>query len=49
MSMDKYKRRPPVLRLRDKVLVMCGGETEEIYFNHYKNRHKKDLQNISIQ
>ena len=49
MSIDKYKRRPPVLRLRDKVLVMCGGETEEIYFNHYKNRHKKDLQNISIK
>jgi hypothetical protein len=28
---------------------MCGGETEEIYFNHYKNKHKKDLQNISVK
>jgi predicted nucleic acid-binding protein len=28
---------------------MCGGETEEIYFNHYKSRHKRDLQNISVK
>jgi predicted ATP-dependent endonuclease of OLD family len=28
---------------------MCGGETEEIYFNHYKTKHKKDLENINIK
>ena len=49
MSRDKYKRKPPVMQIRDKVLIMCGGETEEIYFNHYKNKHKSDLQNISIK
>jgi len=49
MSRDKYKRKPPLMQIRDKVLIMCGGETEEIYFNHYKNKHKSDLQNISIK
>jgi hypothetical protein len=28
---------------------MCGGETEEIYFNHYKDKHKRDLQSVSIK
>jgi hypothetical protein len=28
---------------------MCGGETEEIYFNYYKAKHKKDLVNVSIK
>lgn len=49
MSTDKYKRRPPGLHVRDRVLVMCSGETEEVYFNHYKNKHKRDLQNVSIK
>lgn len=49
MKKDKYSRKPPAMQMRDKVLVMCGGETEEIYFNHYKSRHKKDLENVSIK
>ena len=49
MSRDKYKRKPPLLPIRDRVLVMCGGQTEGIYFNHYKSRHKKDLENINIK
>ena len=49
MSRDKYKRRPPVMQIRDRVLIMCGGETEEIYFNYYKNKHKNDLKNISVK
>jgi len=46
---DKYNRRPPVLPIRDKVIVICSGETEEIYFNFYKNKHKNELKNISIK
>jgi len=49
VSTDKYRRKPPALQIRDKVLIMCGGETEEIYFNHFKNKHKRDLRNISIK
>ena len=49
VSRDKYKRRPPVMQIRDKVLIMCGGETEEIYFNHYKEKHKNDLKNVSVK
>ena len=46
---DKYNRRLPVLPIWNKVLIMCGGETEEIYFNHYKNKHKNDLKNINVK
>ena len=49
MSRDKYKRLPPALSIRDKMLVMCSGETEEIYFNYYKYKYKKNLQNISVK
>ena len=49
MSKDKYSRRPLGLLLRNKVLIMCSGETEEIYFSHFKNTYKRDLQNISIK
>ena len=49
MSRDKYKRRPPALQIRDRVLIMCGGETEKIYLNYYKNKNKRNLQNISIK
>ena len=49
MKKDKYNRRPPVLPIRDKVIVICSGETEEIYFNFYKNKHKNELKNISIK
>jgi len=49
VSKDKYRRKSPIMQLRDKVLIMCGGETEEIYFNHYKTKHKKDLENINIK
>ena len=49
MGKDKYRRKPPVMEIRNKVLIMCGGETEEIYFNQYKDKHKRDLQNISIK
>ena len=48
MSKDKYsRRRLPKKELRDKVLIMCSGETEEIYFNHFKNKGK--LNNVSIK
>ena len=49
MSRDKYMRKPPTRRIRDRVLVMCGGETEEIYFNFYKAKHKSNLNNVSIK
>ena len=49
MSRNKYMRKPPARRIRDRVLVMCGGETEEIYFSYYKAKHKNDLKNVSIK
>ena len=49
MGIDKYRRKPPAMDVRNKVFIMCGGETVEIYFNQYKNKHKRDLQNINIK
>ena len=49
MNRDKYERRSPALPIREKVLVMCSGETEEEYFNYFKYKHKRNLQNISVK
>ena len=49
MSRDKYRRRPSMLPIRDKVLIMCSGKTEENYFNHFKDKHKRNLQNVSVK
>ena len=49
MRKGKFDRKPPALRIRDKVLIMCGGETEEIYFNHFKSMHKNVLQNVNVK
>ena len=49
MDKDKYRRKNPVMQTRDRVIIMCGGETEEIYFNHYKDKHKNELKNISVK
>ena len=35
MGRDKYNRRPPVLPIRDKVLIMCGGQTEVKHGKNY--------------
>ena len=45
----KYTRQSPMRQIRNRVLVMCSGETEEIYFKYYKTRHKKDLENVNIK
>ena len=49
MRKGKFDRKPPAKQIRDKVLVMCGGETEEIYFNHFKELHKNDLHNVNVK
>ena len=38
--MSKYQRKAPKRQLRDRVLILCGGQTEEIYFNKFKEKHK---------
>lgn len=47
--MHKYKRKVPSLELRDKVLILCGGKTEEIYFNKFKQQYKTTLKNVTVK
>lgn len=46
MSSDKYRRKKSTLSIRNKVLILCSGETEERYFKFIKN--KKRLTNVSV-
>ena len=48
MSRDNYYRRRPVKALRNKVLVLCGGESERLYFEHYKAK-LKTLKNVTVE
>ena len=47
--MGKYKRKPPKRQLRDKVLILCGGKTEEIYFNKFKQKYRGGLNNVTVK
>ena len=47
--MSRYQRKPPKLILRDKVLILCGGQTEEIYFNNFKKKYKDSLDNVTVK
>jgi len=49
MSKDKYRRRAPALRLKNRVLVMCSAQTEETYFKLFKEKHKSDLRNVIVE
>lgn len=49
MKKDKYSRNPSLKRLKNRVLILCGGETEEIYFNNFKLKYKKRLENIVVK
>lgn len=49
MGINKYKRQTPRFEIRDKVLILCSGETEEIYFNNFKKKCKLSLDNVSVK
>ena len=47
--MSKYKRKSPNRDLRNKVLILCGGKAEEIYFNKFKQTYKDGLSNVTVK
>ena len=51
-KMDKYKRQQTNRALKNKVLVLCGGKTEEVYFkllvNHLRDNKSTTFGNITI-
>lgn len=48
MSRDNYHRKRPAKILRNKVLVLCGGESERLYFSHYKAK-LRTLKNVTVE
>lgn len=42
MGLGKYKRKQPNLVVRDQIYIVCGGDTEQIYFKNFcKKYHDK--------
>jgi len=48
MSNDRYRRKPPFRPAKEEVLVVCGGQTEQIYFDAFKEVFRPSLGSISI-
>jgi len=49
MSKDTYKRKNSTKVIKDKVLILCCGETEKSYFECFKRHSKSKLKNLHIQ
>lgn len=45
---ERYSRRQPFRQAKEEVLVVCGGQTEQIYFDTFKSVFRPSLGNISI-
>ncbi len=48
MSESRYRRKAPFRQEKEEVLVVCGGQTEKIYFDAFKQVFRPVLGNISI-
>jgi hypothetical protein len=48
MSEGRYSRKAPSRPLKEEVLVVCGGQTEKIYFDAFKKVFRPSLGNISV-
>ena len=47
--MSKYERKPAKRRLKNRMLILCGGQTEEIYFKRFKHKYKDGLNNVTVE
>ena len=48
MSERRYSRRAPFRVAKEEVLVVCGGQTEQIYFNAFKQVFRPSLGNVIV-
>jgi len=46
---DKFSSRPPQHLSREKVLILCSGKTERLYFDYFKKTFEQELQNVNIE
>jgi hypothetical protein len=48
MNENRYRRKAPFRRVKEEVLVVCGGQTERTYFDLFKQVFRPSLGNISV-
>lgn len=48
MIENQYRRKAPFRQAKEEVLVVCGGQTEQIYFELFKQAFRPSLGNISV-
>ncbi|MCL2152884.1 MAG: RloB family protein [Oscillospiraceae bacterium] len=48
MSESRYSRSAPFRIAKEEVLVVCGGQTEQIYFDAFKRVFRPSLGNIRV-
>ena len=48
MSENRYRRKTPFRQAKEEVLIVCGGQTEQIYFDTFKQMFRLSLGNISV-
>lgn len=48
MNENRYSRKMPFRQPKEEVLVVCGGQTEQIYFDAFKQVFRPSLGNISV-
>ena len=48
MNKSRYSRSAPFRTVKEEVLVVCGGQTEQIYFDAFKQVFRPSLGNIRV-
>lgn len=49
MGQNKYKRKPPNRIQKDTIYIVCGGDTEKIYFDMFKEKFQSQLSGRKIK
>lgn len=49
MGQNKYKRKPPDRIQKDTIYIVCGGDTEKIYFDMFKEKFQSQIYGRKIK
>lgn len=49
MGQNKYKRKPPYRKQKNTVYIICGGDTEKIYFDMFKEKFQSQISGRKIK
>ena len=45
---NRYSRKPPFRQTKEEILIVCGGQTEKLYFENFTRVFRPSLGNISV-